>query len=166
MLLNYQSSNLSQNRKNLMDSNKQIHVGSRSKCEAKRRWKKWPLSVDLASISSTLITKDLSLVWKLTNQNYLSDFNLIWKLNQCPWLRMTMGWGQRMGSSPLPHIVLSCLISALPHMTRKIFLPHSHPLGPHEVLPHSIKLYFLIICPTTITIFFDKTISLIKIYLK
>ena len=44
MLLNYQSSNLSQNRKNLMDSNKQIHVGSPSKCEAKRRWKKWPLS--------------------------------------------------------------------------------------------------------------------------
>ena len=87
-----QSSNLSQNRKNLMDSNKQIHVGSRSKCEAKRRWKKWPLSVDLASISSTLITEDLSPVWKLTNQNYLSDFNLIWKLNQCAWLGMAMGW--------------------------------------------------------------------------
>ena len=33
-----------------------------------------------------------------------------------------------------------------PH-DRKIFLAHSCPLGPREVLPHSIKLYFLISCP-------------------
>ena len=71
MLLNYQSSNLCQSRKNLMDFNMQIHVGSHSKCEAKRRWKKWSLSVDLTSISSTLITEDLSPMWKLTNQNYI-----------------------------------------------------------------------------------------------
>ena len=36
----------------------------------------------------------------------------------------------------------------------KIFLSHSYPLGPHEVPTHPVKLYFLLICPATITIFF------------
>ena len=59
----------------------------------------------------------------------------------------------------------------LPHpyparMTGKTFSAHPHLLGPHEVLSHLVKLYFLLICPTTSTIFLMKSISLIKIYLK
>ena len=45
-------------------------------------------------------------------------------------------------------------------------LPHPRPLGPREALPHLVKLYFLLICPTTSIIFLMKPISLIKIYLK
>ena len=68
----------------------------------------------------------------------------------------------RMGSCPIP---------ALPHMTEKIFLPHLHPLEPreappHPTPPHPVKFYFLLICPTTSTIFLMKPILLIKIYLK
>ena len=43
-------------------------------------------------------------------------------------------------------------------------LPHPHPLGPCEAPPHPVKLYFLLIFPSTI--FLMKPISLIKIYLK
>ena len=35
-----------------------------------------------------------------------------------------------------------------------------------RALPHLVKFYFLLICPTTSTIFLMKPISLIKIYLK
>ena len=63
-------------------------------------------------------------------------------------------------------MVLSYPIPALPRMTGKTFSPHSRPLGPREALSHPIKLYFLLICPTTSTIFLMKHISLIKIYLK
>ena len=67
------------------------------------------------------------------------------------------GQVRRMGSCPIP---------ALPHMTKKIFLPHLQPLGPCEAPPHPVKFYFLLICPTTSTIFLMKPILLIKIYLK
>ena len=50
--------------------------------------------------------------------------------------------------------------------TEKIFLPHPRPLGPYEVPLQPVKLYFLLNCPTTSTIFLMKSISLIKIYLK
>ena len=77
------------------------------------------------------------------------------------------GRDQRMGSSSPPRMVLSCLI---PH-DGKNFLTSSPPLGtprrpasPH--LTHPVKLYFLLICLTTSTIFLKKPISLIKIYLK
>ena len=53
-----------------------------------------------------------------------------------------------------------------PYMTRNTFSPHPRPLGPHEAPPHPVRLYFLLICPTTSTIFLMKPISLIKIYLK
>ena len=76
------------------------------------------------------------------------------------------GRGRRMGSSSPPHMVLSCPIPVLPRMTGNIFSPHPRPLGPREASPCPIKLYFLLICPTTSTIFFMKLISLIKIYLK
>ena len=76
------------------------------------------------------------------------------------------GWGQRMGSSSPPCMVLSCPISAPLRMTRKTFSSHPCPLGPREALPHLVKLYFLLICPTISTIFLMKPISLIKIYLK
>ena len=68
-----------------------------------------------------------------------------------------VGWSQRMGSSSPPRMVLSYPIPALPHMTGKTFSPHSRPLGPREALSHPIKLYFLLICPTTSTVFFNET---------
>ena len=71
-----------------------------------------------------------------------------------------------MESSSPPRMVLFGPILAQPRMTEKTFLPHSRPLGPCEALPHPVKLYFLLICPTTSTIFLMKLISLIKIYLK
>ena len=40
------------------------------------------------------------------------------------------------------------------HMMGKTFSPHLRPLGPCEAPPHLIKLYFLLICSTTSTIFF------------
>ena len=47
------------------------------------------------------------------------------------------------------------------------FLTPSPPLGGpwSPALPYPVKLYFLLICPTTSTIFLMKHISLIKIYL-
>ena len=45
-------------------------------------------------------------------------------------------------------------------------LPHPRHLGPREARSHPVKLYFLLIYPTTSTIFLMKPISLIKIYLK
>ena len=72
------------------------------------------------------------------------------------------GWGRRMGSSSPPHMVLSYSISTLlrpapPRPTppdRENFLIPSPPLGPCKALPHLVKLYFLLICLTTSTIFF------------
>jgi len=72
-----------------------------------------------------------------------------------------------MGSLFLPHMVLSCPISAPLHMTEKIFLSHPHPLEPKEALSHPVKLYFLLIYPFNYYNFFlIKPVSLIKIYLK
>ena len=71
-----------------------------------------------------------------------------------------------MGSLSPPRMVLSYPIPAPPRMTGNTFSPHPRPLGPHEAPPHPVKLYFLLLCPTTSTIFLMKPISLIKIYLK
>ena len=76
------------------------------------------------------------------------------------------GQGRRMGSLSPPRMVLYCPILASSRMTGKTFSPHPRPLGPREALPHPVKLYFLLIFPTTRTIFLMKPISLIKIYLK
>ena len=75
------------------------------------------------------------------------------------------GWGLR------PRLAWFCLIPSLPHpapprMMRKTFSPHLRPLGPREAPPHPVKLYCLLIYPTTSTIFLMKPISLIKIFLK
>ena len=75
------------------------------------------------------------------------------------------GWGLR------PCLTWFCLAPslpypALPHMMGNTFSPHPHLLGPRETLLHPVKLNFLLICPTTNTIFLMKPISLIKIYLK
>ena len=61
-----------------------------------------------------------------------------------------------------------CLAPFLPHLYDKgNFLTPFLPLrGPHEASTHHVKLYFLLICPTTITIFLIKYVSLMKIYLK
>ena len=53
-----------------------------------------------------------------------------------------------------------------PCMMGKIFLPHPRPLEPHKLLPHFVKLYFLLICQQLLQLFLIKFISLIKIYLK
>ena len=76
------------------------------------------------------------------------------------------GWGRRMGSSSPSRIVLSCVMPVPPYKTRKTFSPYPRPLGPCKAPPHPVKFYFLLICPTTSTIFLMKPISLIKIYLK
>ena len=70
-----------------------------------------------------------------------------------------------MGSSLL-RMLLSYPIPAPLRMTKKTFSPYPRSLGPCEAAPHSIKLYFLLICPTISTIFLMKPVSLIKIYLK
>ena len=60
---------------------------------------------------------------------------------------MAMGWGRRMGSLPPPNMVLSCSIPTPPRIIGKTFAPHPRPLGPHEVPPHPIKLYFFVNLP-------------------
>ena len=49
---------------------------------------------------------------------------------------------------------------------RENFLTTSPPLGAPRNPAHLVKLYFMLICPTTSTIFLMKPLSLIKIYLK
>ena len=70
---------------------------------------------------------------------------------------LVFGVLNRMGSSSTPCMILSCPIPAPPRMTGNTFSPHSRPLGPHEASPHPVKLYFLLICLTTSTIFFNET---------
>ena len=79
---------------------------------------------------------------------------------------MAMGRGGAEGWGLHPRPAWFCLAPSPPRMTGKTFSPHPRPLGPREAPPHPVKLYFLLICPTTSTIFLVKPISLIKIYLK
>ena len=53
-----------------------------------------------------------------------------------------------------------------PCMMGKIFLLYPRPLGPCKAPSHSVKLYFLLICPQLLQLFLIKFILLIKIYLK
>ena len=81
----------------------------------------------------------------------------------------TQGWqwgGARPKNGVFHPTWLSYPIPTPPHMTGKTFSPHPRPLEPREAPSHPIKLYFLLICPKTSTIFLMKPISLIKIYLK
>ena len=68
-----------------------------------------------------------------------------------------VGRGRRMGSSSPPYMVLSYPIPSQTRMSGKTFSSHPRPLGPRETPSHLVKLYFLIICPTTSTIFFNET---------
>ena len=72
------------------------------------------------------------------------------------------GRGQRMGSSSPPRMVLFYFIPVPARMTRKTFSPHPCLLGPSEASPHLVKLYFLLICPTISTIFFNETYFIYK----
>ena len=74
------------------------------------------------------------------------------------------GRGQRMGLLSLPQhgFVLSYPCHAS-HDGEKFLTPSASSLG---APPHLVKLYFLLIFPTTSIIFLMKPISLIKIYLK
>ena len=63
---------------------------------------------------------------------------------------MAMGWGEAERWGLRPRL-------APPHMMGKNFPPHPCSLGPHEILSHLIKLYFLLIFPITSTIFFKET---------
>ena len=67
------------------------------------------------------------------------------------------GRGRKMRSSSPPRMVLSCPIPVPPRITGNTFSPHPRPLGPREAPPRPVKLYFLLICPTTSTIFFNET---------
>ena len=51
-------------------------------------------------------------------------------------------------------------------MIEKTLSPHPRPLGPYKVQPHPVKLYFMLICPTTSTIFFNETYFFKKKYLE
>ena len=79
-------------------------------------------------------------------------------------------WGgtgpKNMEFSSLPYMILSYPILALSRIMGKTFSPHPRLLGPRKAPLHPVKLYFLLICPRTSTIFSMKPISLIKIYLK
>ena len=91
--------------------------------------------------------------------------NTLWTNNV--WLRMAIerdrakGWGLCLCLAEL-----SCLIFTLSYAMGKIFLSRPHPLGLHKAPSHPVKLYFLLICSTTITIFLIKHISLIKYILE
>ena len=94
-------------------------------------------------------------------------------MGSTPWssVGMAMGRGKAKGWGLRPRLAWFCLTPSLPHpapprMMRKTFSPHLRPLGPREAPPHPVKLYCLLIYPTTSTIFLMKPISLIKIFLK
>ena len=57
--------------------------------------------------------------------------------------------------TPAPHRFFLPHPHPAPH-DRENFLSHPRTLRPLEALPHSVKLYFLLIFPTTITIFSNK----------
>ena len=69
------------------------------------------------------------------------------------------GWDQRMWSSLPPCIVLSCAIlaSPCPAWWEKLPYPITTPQSPGKAPPHSVKFYFVLICPTIITTLFNKT---------
>ena len=91
--------------------------------------------------------------------------NTLWTNNV--WLRMAIERGRAKGwGLCLCLAELSCLIFTLSYTIGKFFLSRPHPLGLRKAPSHPVKLYFLLICSTTITIFLIKHISLIKIYLK
>ena len=56
----------------------------------------------------------------------------------------------------------SCPIPAPPYIMGKTFSPYPPPVRPRKAPPNHVKLYILLICPTTSAIFLMKTISLIK----
>ena len=65
------------------------------------------------------------------------------------------GWGL----CPVPYGFVLPHPRPTPHDGENFFTP----FPPFGAPPHPIKLYFLLICPTTSTIFLMKPISLIKI---
>ena len=80
------------------------------------------------------------------------------------WVGIAMGRGGAEGWSLHPCPVWFCLAHPCPTpYDWENFLTPSPPL---RTPPHHVKLYFLLICPTTSTIFLMKHISLIKIYWK
>ena len=87
----------------------------------------------------------------------------------------TKGWqwqygehwrGQRMGLHPcLIWFFLALFLPCMHDEENFLTWSSAYPSGPHKAPPHSVKFYFLLICPTTATILI-KLVSLIKIYLK
>ena len=79
-------------------------------------------------------------------------------------------WGQRMGSSSPPRMVLSCPILTPPRPAPhngENFLTPSLPLRALRSLAPPLKPYFfLLICPTVSTIFFNETNFINKNILK
>ena len=81
-----------------------------------------------------------------------------------------VGRGEAEGWDLRPPPPWFCLTPSPPRPTshdgKNFLTPSLPPLRPHKVPPYTVKLYFLLICPTISTIFLMKPISLIKIYLK
>ena len=90
--------------------------------------------------------------------------HIVDRMGSTPWssVGMAMGRGKAKGWGLRPRLAWFCLTPSLPHpapprMMRKTFSPHLRPFGPNNAPPHLVKLYFLLICPTTSTIFFNET---------
>ena len=114
----------------------------------------------------------LDFFWKiLTNidRNASIESMVALQLAQGVQIGMAMGQGGAEGWDLCPRPAWFCLATSppcpAPHYGKN-FLISSPPLGPHEAPPYPVKLYFLLIFPTTNTIFLMKLISLIKIHLE
>ena len=66
------------------------------------------------------------------------------------------GAGLKDGVFALPQDFVLLHSRSVPHDTEN-FLPYLRPLGPCEVPSHFVKFYFLLICLTISTNFFNKT---------
>ena len=67
--------------------------------------------------------------------------------------------------APVPYGFVLPYPYSVPH-NRENFLASSSLIGAPRSLPYPVKLYFLLICLTTIAIFLIKLVSLIKLFLK
>ena len=118
-------------------------------------------------LQQILSGKLLLVVINRQKSNFTCGFKLKIKTSNNITSRIRDGIGagrvRRTGFLPLPRKILSCPIPVPSlHDGENFLTPSSSPGAPL----HPIKFYFLLICPTTSTIFLMKPILLINIYLK
>ena len=104
-------------------------------------------------------------------QIYIYIYIYIWLENQRIWIIWTKkDWGWQWGGTGTKDGVFVLILHGF-------VLPHPHPVQhdgenfltpslPFGAPPQPVKLHFLLICPTTSTIFLMKPISLMQIHLK